>query len=40
MLIRSDASIMLTGSSATMSRGRGISARATDTRCSSPPENW
>ena len=40
MLIRSDASIMLTGSSATISRGRGISARATDTRWSSPPENW
>ena len=31
---------MATGSSATMTFGRVISARAMDTRCSSPPENW
>ena len=40
MFIFMDASIMATGSSATMTFGRVISARAMDTRCSSPPENW
>jgi hypothetical protein len=39
MDMRSDASIIDTGSSATMSLGSGISARATATRCSWPPES-
>ena len=40
MIMRREASIIDTGSSATISLGCGISARATDTRCNSPPENW
>ena len=39
MFIFIDASIAATGSSAMISFGRVISARAIDTRCSSPPEN-
>ena len=38
--MRSEASTMVTGSSATISLGLGIRARATLMRCNSPPENW
>ena len=38
MVMRSDASTMLTGSSATIRSGLAMSARATEMRCSSPPE--
>ena len=40
MFIFMEASMAATGSSAIISFGRVISARAMDTRWSSPPENW